>query len=450
MDDMTSKPNAPQLTRVLGLFACTMLVVGNMIGVGIFTTPGRIAAMLPSSGLVILAWILGAGLALAGALSYAELGAMYPRAGGNYVFLTESYGPFCGFLYGWTATFMAQSGTVAILAVGFCKYAGIDEPRLVQMTAVGMILFFGLLNYIGVRVGSGIVNVITALKILAILGFAAAGLFFGHGSLAHALPILPPASVAWSLTAFLSALIPIMYTYSGWNATVYVGSEVRNPGRIIPLSLMGGVLLTALLYLLLNAIYIYAVPVQAMAGQIAAAKVAAGSLFLPRAAQGVTLFIAFSVLGCLNATLLTAPRIPFAMAQDGQFLPLFARVHPKFKTPSMAILLVTLWAVLLALWGGIDQKHFYRLLDDYVTVPSLLLNALTVSALFVLRRKAPDVPRPYRAWGYPVLPVLFIAMVLFMVAHEFHQDAQSALLGLGMVFLCVPFYLLFHKKKENE
>jgi len=438
-----------ELKRALGLFACTMLVVGNMIGVGIFTTPGRIAAMLPSSGLVLLAWVLGAGLAIAGALAYAELGAMYPQAGGNYVFLREAYGPFCGFLYGWTAALMTQSGTVAVLAVGFTKYAGITDPHWVQITAVSLILVFGALNYVGVRVGAGIVSAITALKIVAILGFAATALLFGHGHLSNAAPLIPSASSSWHLTAFLSALIPIMYTYSGWNATVYVGSEVHRPERTIPLSLIGGVLLTACLYLLLNTIYIYAVPVSAMAGEIAAAKVAAGALFEPRAAQGVTWFIAFSVLGCLNATLLTAPRIPFAMAQEGEFLKIFGRVHPRFKTPSIAIALVTLWAVVLALWGGIDHKHFYRLLDDYVTVPSLLLNALTVSALFVLRRRAADVARPYRAWGYPVLPLLFIAMILFMVAHEFHEDAHAAVAGLGMVVVSVPFYFMFRTKKEK-
>jgi APA family basic amino acid/polyamine antiporter len=449
MDDMTHRPEAPQLKRVLGVFACTMLVVGNMIGVGIFTTPGRIAAMLPSSGLVLTAWILGALLALAGALSYAELGAMYPEAGGNYVFLRQAYGPFCGFLYGWTAALMTQSGTVAILAVGFTKYAGINDPRTIQLTAAGMILVFGALNYVGVQVGSGIVSAITALKIFAILGFAAAAILFGHGSFAHAAPAWPAAGTVWSVTAFLSALIPIMYTYSGWNATVYVGGEVSRPERTIPLSLLAGVLLTAVLYLLLNVIYIYAVPVTTMAGEIAAAKVAAGSLFEPRAAQAVTLFIAFSVLGCLNATLLTAPRIPFAMARDGQFLPMFGRIHPRFKTPGMAIALVTGWAVVLALWGGIDQKHFYRLLDDYVTVPSLLLNALTVSALFVLRRRAANVPRPYRAWGYPVLPLAFIAMVLFMVGHEFHQDPRGSIAGLVMVAVSLPFYFIFRRKKES-
>lgn len=448
MDDMTSTAPAPQLKRVLGIFACTMLVVGNMIGVGIFTTPGRIAAMLPSSGLVLLAWVLGAGLALAGALSYAELGAMYPEAGGNYVFLREAFGPFWGFIYGWTAALMTQSGTVAVLAVGFTKYAGLTDPHVVQFTAAGLTLLFGILNYIGVRVGAGIVSAITSLKMLAILGFAAAAVFLGHGSFAHMHPWIAPHG-DWRPAAFLSALIPIMYTYSGWNATVYVGGEVHRPGRTIPLSLLAGVLSTAALYLLLNVIYIYAVPVPQMAGEIAAARMAAGSLFAPTVAHGVTLFIAFSILGCLNATLLTAPRIPFAMAQDGHFLPTFARVHPRFQTPGRSIVLVTGWAVLLCLWGGLDQTHFYRLLDDYVTVPSLLLNALTVGALFVLRRRAPHVPRPYRAWGYPVLPALFIAMVLFMIGHEFHADPHAAVAGLGMAAVGVPFYMLFKKEPRK-
>jgi APA family basic amino acid/polyamine antiporter len=422
-----------------------MLVVGNMIGVGIFTTPGRIAILLPSSGLVFLAWILGAGLAISGALSYAELGAAYPEAGGNYVFLRESYGPLWGFLYGWSAAFITQSGTVAVLAVGFSKYAGITDPWLVQLTAIGLITVFGILNYIGVKVGAGVVDAITFLKMLAILGFAGAAVILGQGHIANMQPIRPESGGFWTLSALAMALIPIMYTYSGWNATVYVGSEVVQPARTIPLSLILGVSLTAALYLLLNVVYIYAMPVLRMQGVVAIAKEAAGAMFSPRIAGGISFFIAFSVLGCLNATLLTAPRIPFAMAQSGYFFTPFGKVHPRYQTPHMAILLQMIWASILALWGGVDHKNFYRLLDDYVTVPSLLMNALTVSALFYLRKKKPDLPRPYKAWGYPVLPICFIASVLWMVFNEVRQDAIAALAGIAMVAAGIPFFQYFRK-----
>jgi len=443
-------PDRPSLKRVLGLFSCTMLVVGNMIGVGIFTTPGRIAAALPSSGLILLAWVLGALLAMAGALSYAELGASYPEAGGNYVFLREAYGSLWGFLYGWAAAFITQSGTVAILAVGFTKYAGVTNSLHVQLIAVSLILFFGALNYIGVKVGAGVVDVITFLKILSILVFALAGTLFGKGRFSNGAPYGPAQGGWWIAAGMATALIPIMYAYSGWNATVYVGSEVENPSRIIPLSLIGGVTLTAALYLILNVLYIYAMPVPAMSGVIAIAKTASESMFGPTAAKVLSGMIAFSVLGCLNATLLTAPRIPFAMARDGYFFALFGRVHPKFKTPGAAIGLVTLWAALLALWGGIDPKNFYRLLDDYVTVPSLLLNALTVGGLFVLRKTRPHLPRPYKAWGYPVLPMCFIAVILWMVFNEFLQDSRAALAGIVMVATGAPFYLYFRKKISSS
>ncbi len=439
-----------ELRRALGLFSCTMLVIGNMIGVGIFTTPGRISTLLPTSGWVLLAWVLGAMLALAGALSYAELGAAYPRAGGNYQFLREAYGPFWGFLYGWSATFITQSGTIAILAVGFTKYAGIQNPLYVQITAVGLILFFGALNYLGVKVGAGVVDAITTIKVVAILGFAAIGAALGQGSLSNAEPLfrLAPGSSPPLLEGLAMALIPIMYTYSGWNATVYVGSEVKNPERTIPVSLLSGVLLTAVLYLLLNVVYLYAMPSGEMRGVIAIAKEAASRMFSPTIANGVSFFIAFSILGCLNATLLTAPRIPFAMAERGDLMPLFGAVHPRFRTPSNAILFITLWAAVLALWGGLDHSHFYRLLDDYVTVPSLLINAVTVSALYHLRRTQPDLPRPYKAWGYPVLPFLFIVTVLWMVFHEIRNDRNAALGGIGMMAACIPFYLIHDRKKS--
>lgn len=424
-----------------------MLVIGNMIGVGIFTTPGRISLLLPSSGWVICAWLLGAALAIAGALSYAELGAAYPRAGGNYQFLREAYGPFWGFLYGWSATFITQSGTIAILAVGFTKYAGIQDPFWVQVTSVGLILFFGGMNYLGVRVGASVVDVITSLKVAAIIGFAAAGVFLGHGQISNVHPVWASAQGTEHtlLGGLAMALIPIMYTYSGWNATVYVGSEVKNPERTIPFSLLGGVLLTASLYILLNFVYLYALPHAEMRGVIAIAKEAAGRMFSPTIAQGVSFFIAFSILGCLNATLLTAPRIPFAMAERGDLFPAFAKVHPRFRSPSNAIFFITVWAALLALWGGVDHKHFYRLLDDYVTVPSLLINAITVSALFYLRKTKPELPRPYKAWGYPVLPVLFIVVVGWMVFRELQQDFFAAIAGIGMMVACVPFFYLLRR-----
>jgi basic amino acid/polyamine antiporter, APA family len=292
------------------------------------------------------------------------------------------------------------------------------------------------------------VDAITSLKIAAIVGFAAAGTFLGHGTFSNVHPLWtgsvnPPSSV---LAGLAMALIPIMYAYSGWNATVYVGSEVKNPERVIPLSLLGGVVLTAALYLLLNVIYLYAMPVGEMRGVIAIAKEAAGHLFSPGIAGGVSLFIAFSILGCLNATLLTAPRIPFAMAERGDLFPAFAVVHPRFRTPSNAILFITLWAVVLALWGGIDHKHFYRLLDDYVTVPSLIINALTVFALFHLRKTQPDLPRPYKAWGYPGVPILFILSVGWMVLNEMHQDISAAIGGIGMMAACIPFYWFLRRQ----
>jgi APA family basic amino acid/polyamine antiporter len=208
-----------------------------------------------------------------------------------------------------------------------------------------------------------------------------------------------------------------------------------------------GVTLTTALYLLLNAVYVYAMPVAQMKGVIAIAKNASEFFFRPGAAQVVTFFIGFSVLGCLNATLLTAPRIPYAMAQRGDLFKCFGEVHPRYQTPHRAILLQMTWASLLALWGGLDHTHFYKLLDDYVTVPSLLMNALTVSALFYLRKTKPDLPRPYKAWGYPVLPLLFIAVVMWMVFNEARHDLFGACAGITMVSVGVPFFFLL--KKDN-
>ena len=436
------------LKRVLGLFTCTMLVVGNMIGVGIFTTPGSVAAKLPSAPLIFLAWIAGAFLAICGALSYAELGAAYPQAGGNYVFLREAYGPLWGFLYGWTAAFITQAGTVAVLAIGFTKYAGIDNATTAILISWGLILLFGGLNYAGVKVGAGTLDVITFLKILSIIALVAAGMIFGKGDVTHfhSAMIAHPIGLA---TALATALVPVMYTYSGWNATVYVGSEVENPSRVIPLSLLSGVLITASLYIALNLLYVYALPVDAMKGEIAMAASASRSLFGTAAGRVISAMIAMSILGCINATLLTAPRIPFAMAKDGYFFPSFGKVHPKFQTPAHAILLEMAWASVLVLWGHLDRNGFDKLLD-YVTVPSLCMNTLTVSAIFVLRKTKPNMNRPYKAWGYPVLPACFALMIGWIVVSELREAPLAALVGLGIVSVGVPFYLYFRKQQKNQ
>ncbi len=439
---MSDQPK--DLKRVLGLFTCTMLVVGNMIGVGIFTTPGSVASKLPSAPLLFLAWILGMFLAMCGALSYAELGAAYPQAGGNYVFLREAYGPLWGFLYGWTAAFITQAGTVAVLAIGFTKYAGITDPTAAIAVSWGLILLFGGLNYAGVKVGASTLDVITFLKILSALALVGAGMMWGKGNFSHF--HASPTTAVFLPTALATALIPVMYTYSGWNATVYVGSEVENPSRIIPLSLISGVLVTASIYLLLNALYVYALPVDAMKGEIAMASTASKVLFSESAGRIISAMIAMSIVGCINATLLTAPRIPFAMAKDGYFFPSFGKVHEKFQTPAHAIILEVVWASILVLWGHLDRNGFDKLLD-YVTVPSLCMNTLTVSAIFVLRKTKPDMPRPYKAWGYPVLPACFAIMIAWIVVSELISAPMAALAGLGIVSVGVPFYLYFRKQQ---
>jgi APA family basic amino acid/polyamine antiporter len=437
-----SIPEKNSLKRALGLFSCIMLVVGNMIGVGIFTTPGSVAARLPSSGLILLAWILGAFLSIAGALSYAELGAAYPFAGGNYVFLREAYGKLWAFLYGWTAAFITQTGTLAVLAIGFCSYAGISGPAG-RVCAIALIIFFGLLNYLGVEIGAGSMDVITALKILSIAALALIGMSSGDGAWHNFSPAWAPSGGMW-MAALATSLIPVMYTYSGWNATVYVGSEVKNPSRIIPLSLLFGVLITAVLYVSLNVFYIYAVPVDRMRGVIAVAQLASITLFGTTAAKILSAMIAVSILGCINATLLTAPRIPFAMAQDGLLFKRIAAVHPRFRTPGAAIVMTTLWACLLVLWGNFDQ------LLVYVTFPSLLMNLLTVIALFVLRRTKPELERPYRAWGYPLVPASFVLMTGWILVNVIWKEPAEAAFGIAITCLGIPFFYFFQQRRERE
>jgi len=429
-----------ELKRTIGLFSCIMLVSGNMIGVGIFTTPGSVAKALGSPGWVLLAWLIGGFLALTGALSFGELGAMYPEAGGTYVFLREAYGKPVAFISGWISTLIITPGVVAVLAIGFAAYLGYPHGWPCKFVAVLAIVILGAINYRGVRMGALIQDLTTFGKLVAMSGFVVFGFWWGAG---------PGIStgLAWtaqgSVLPLAVALIPVMYTYSGWNAAVFVGSEIKDPGRTIPLGLLFGTLLVTVIYLAMNAIYLYAVPLAEMKGNLVIAQTAGGNLFGPTAARVLGLLIALSSLGCLNATILTGPRIPYAMAKDKLFFQMFSWVHPKYFSPAKAIIIQMAWAIVLALTGTFDQ------LLDYVTVPSLLVSLFCVGGLVRLRILHPQIPRPYRVWGYPVVPVVFIIVIAGILFNAFIQSPKDSLMGVVLVVLGLPIYLYWMRQHHG-
>jgi|GEM_PF-70094 len=430
-----------QLKRHLSLFSCTLLVAGNMIGIGIFVTAARLYNVLPHPGYIVLAWLIGGFLSVAGGLVYAELATRFPRAGGGYVFLKEAFGPLFGFLAGFSASLVTIPGTAAFLAMGFAKYAGISQALYAKGIGIALILVISYVNYRGVTRGAFLQNGFMVLKLALIGLLLLAGFASQNGSLMN---LAQTGTLTLSLwVAVPLALVPIMYTYSGWDATVYVAGEVEHPKHTIPLSLFMGAFGVMLVYVGLALLYLYAIPVTQAGQQTAIVTAVSGVLFGPTVGKAIGFLVALSVLGCLSATILTGPRVLYAMAKDG-YLPAFmAKVDGRYFTPAKAIWFHAVWACLLLLSGTFDQ------LLDYVTVPSVLFAALNGVGLFMLRskNKADSNAQIYHMWGYPVLPFLFVVAMLGIVVNTAFKMPSQSLWGLAVVALGIPLYWATHYKK---
>ncbi len=416
-----------------------MLVAGNMIGIGIFVTAGRIYSLLPNPMLILLVWCLGGFLSLVGGLAYAEMASRFPRAGGGYVFLREAFGPFWGFLSGFSSGLVTIPGTIAFLAMGFSKYAGLTDPVLAKALGVGFILIMSYVNYLGVGRGARLQNAFMVLKLGLIGMLVVAGFASMNGSFAHFSETLPLSQSPWTLLVL--AMVPVMYTYSGWDATVYVAGEVENPKRTLPLAMFWGAFSVTGVYLALVSLYLYAVGVGSPENKGAIVTLVSTQLFGSVVGAVTGALVALSVLGCLAATILTGPRVLYAMARDGLFPAFAGKVNGRFFTPARAIVFQAIWASILLLSGTFDQ------LLDYVTVPSVFFGAMNVLALFVLRRrdqKDADVS-VYRMVGYPILPAIFVVVMLGIVLNTIWKTPFDSIWGLCIVALGLPAYVVWNK-----
>lgn len=417
---MSSAHPRDRLPRVLSLWDASMLIVASVVGSGIFFTPSRVAELLPSAGLILLAWIVGALISLAGAFANAELGAMFPRAGGDYVYLREGIHPAAGFLVGWISFFAIYAGTIAALAVVFAEsmapVLGLERPGIIGLSAL-MILLCSLLNMRGTRWGAALNNMTSTAKIVALIAFVALGPLFGSGSFEPWLGMAGASGTGagealasgegGGLLSFGQALSPILFSYLGWNASVYVASEIKDPARNVPRSLFLGLGVCAGLYLLVNGIYLYALTPSELIESGDAGAAAATALFGDFGGQLVAIFVLVSVVGTLNATILVGPRIIYAMALDGLFFRDADRIHKGFSTPSAAIAVQAAVSIALVVF----LESFPKALD-FTVFGIILATSADVLALFFLRRRQPDRERPYRAWGYPWLPALYLAVNL--------------------------------------
>jgi basic amino acid/polyamine antiporter, APA family len=449
-----------ELERRLNLFDATMIIVGNIIGVGIFTTTGLIADALPNPILIILVWILGGLLTLCGALTYAELGAALPRAGGEYVFVKEAYGPLLGFLNGWTYFSVVNPGSIAALAIGlsfnvqrFWPWASLTAGLLKvqiggqslgfstgQALAILVILLFSVINYCGVRAGSFTQNVLTLAKLGAILAIAVLGFILGQGSWNHLVPIQSTATPAGFLGQLSLAMVAVIFAFTGWFTSTYVASEIKEPERNVPYSIIWGTLIVMVVYVLINVAYLYALPVGRMKGVVNVAEAAARALFGNSASVYVSLAIIVSILGAINSVILTAPRIYFAMARDALFFPMAAQIHPRFRTPGNSIIIQAIWSCVLVLSGSFSQ------LLTYTVVAMLAFSIMTGSANLVLRRTRPDLSRPYRTHGFPWVPGIFVMCYVLILINTVTSRPKEGLLGLAIVGLGVPIYFYWKRR----
>jgi APA family basic amino acid/polyamine antiporter len=446
-----SAPPSPSLDRRLGPFDAAAIVVSNVIGSGIFFVPILVAALVPDARAILFVWALGGALAFAGAMAYAELAALRPHAGGEYVYLRDAFGPAAGFLSGWTSFVAGFSGAIAASAIALADYTGrflpaaadasplltipvpgipliVSRRTLVALAAIGALT---IIHIRGLRLGRVVQNGLTVVKVTALVGFVALGFSIGHGVPAQ-LAAPGPAGIA----PMLLALIPIMFTYSGWNAGAYVAEEVRDPERNVPLALGLGTLAVIIIYLSLNALYLYALPPAELAAVPGARLIdtVAERLFGVVAGGLLAAFSIVSLAASMSAMMIAGPRVYFAMARDGVFAAPAREIHPKFRAPAQAIIAQAIWSGVLVLSGTLSQ------LVSYTGFAVVLFSAIAVAAVFVLRRRVPSEPRPFRAWGYPWAPATFVVASALMLANEIYRSPQTSAAGLAVIAAGVPMY----------
>jgi APA family basic amino acid/polyamine antiporter len=451
------------LVRGLGLAAAIAILIGDVIGTGVFLKARVMTCNVGSPALVVVVWVVGGLLSLAGALTYAELAAMMPRAGGEYVFISEAYGRLPGFLYGWTRFFVASTGGIAGLAAGFAIFlnivagGAIDSPsatlpfaggRIVigglQWTAIGAIAVVTAVNCLAVAVSGRIAMVLSGLKIALVLGVGLTAAWLAPGTWAHYTLSAAGAScegvavaARGGMAGFGAAMMGAMWAYNGWNEITYVSEEVKDPQRNLPLAIIGGIGVIASLYIGVNAIYFYVLTPARIAGLGPASSVATEVVSRALGSGAASIMagaMAISISGSLLATSLVSGRIPYAMARDGVFFARLARLSPTTRVPVRALIAQSAWATVLVLSGSYDT------LTDYSIFAILIFVGLATASVFVFRRTMPDAPRAYRTWGYPVVPLVFMLVAAWLVVNTLMTTPGRALAGLGLMACGLPFY----------
>jgi basic amino acid/polyamine antiporter, APA family len=434
------------LPRTLTFRDLILLIMGTVIGSGIFLVPGPVLRNVNQNvPLAILVWVVGGVLSLLGALTYGELGAMKPHAGGLYIYIRDCFGRSTAFLYGWALFFMIASGSVATLAVAFSTYL----RRLIPLTSleakvisVAMIAVIAVINVVGTRKSANVQNVSTAVKIAAILAMSAVLLFLGRGASSVVPTTATPSSSA--LSGFGLAMISVLWAYEGWQYCTFNAGETVDPQRNFPRAFLGGSLALIAIYVIANFGYIAAL---GSAGTAASSSVAADAMRVvlgPAFSKLITLAILVSIFSAANGISLSAPRVYFAMANDGVFFRKLAEVHPRFKTPAVAVTAACAWAAVLAATGTFEQ------LLTYVVFTGWIFYGFGAAAIFVYRRREPNAPRAYRVPGYPVTPLVFVLSAAALVANTIVAEPRRAFVGLGLLVSGVPVYMIWNRRRAHS
>jgi APA family basic amino acid/polyamine antiporter len=437
-----------ELPRVLGLWDVVSIVIGGVIGSGIFLVPADIAKGVGAPLLIFAVWVVGGLLSYFGALSFAEMGGAMPKAGGMYNFLREAYGPLPAFLFGWTLFLVIDSGAIATLTVAF---ASNYLPYFVkislfgqQIVAAAFILFLVVVNYVGVRWGANLQNLLTIIKFVALAAICSIVFIFAkEANASHWIRPLPTGLSGSMLGAFGVALVASLWAYKGWEGATYSAGEVKRPERNLPMGLLIGTMACVIIYVVANMAYLYVFPASKIADSPRIASDVMNVVVGPVGASIISFIILFSIMGAANQTILCSPRVYFAMARDGLFFDKIAEAHPKFLTPHISIIALGVWSLVLTLLLKTFESLF-----TYVIFGEWIFFGLTVGAVIVLRRKRPDLPRPYKTWGYPITPVIFMLGALYISLNSLFNTFKESMFGLVIIFLGVPAYIYWKKKKK--
>jgi APA family basic amino acid/polyamine antiporter len=434
-----------QLRKNLTLFGLTMIAIGSCIGSGIFVTPYEIVQAVPHSGLVLLVWALGGLVALTGALTFAELGGLFPKAGGVYVYLREAYGEWIAFLYGWIILLVVNTGALAALGVAFAEYLHFFLPEINGATkvyiAIATIVVLTAFNVLGVNYSQWLSNIFTAIKVLALFGIVIVG-FIYYDPNGHTLNLLDTQTIPENLgSALLLGLIGVLWSFGGWHHASYLAGETIRPQWTVPRAMVLGAGVVTFSYLLVNLGYMLLLPLETIAGTERVAGDAVASVF-PWGGQLVAIGISISIFGTIGIYTMSAPRIYFAMAKDQLFFRQLAYIHPRFQTPAVAMVVQAVWAILLLLFWGTFSN-----LITYVTFMDIIFMGMAGACVFIFRKKIPNEERPYRTWGYPVVPGVFVLICFAFVVNTLVQRPQQAWAGLIFVGLGSLAFLWFRKKR---